>query len=330
MAQLKNTFSLSSSQIENFRSCPRKYWFSRYGSWEGWSPDADPRTRAIYRAKKLTNVYLWTGNRVHETIKTLLTTYSTTGELPGEDETLEKLREQLRADWRQSHDHPSEGPIAAETIRLIEHDDPEKAISDAKWRELTDRALASVSGFYRSKALAIILQHGPQNLIRKDDVLETLTLSVEGREIPVYVTIDALIRTPEGYLVLDWKTGKPKSDGHGDQLGLYALFVSEKYEAPPEAISFAPVYLAYEPQVLTPIGNDGPNTERVKSWLHESAQEILRRVADPDNGVADETFFEAIPSRFGCGGCAFRRLCPCGESGPGTKKPRAPRPNDLF
>lgn len=309
VAELKNTFSLSASQIENFKSCPRKYWFSRYGSWGGWDPSADERTRSIYRQKQLTNVYLWTGDKVHKAIKGILESFATGQGVPDEAAVLADLLEELREDYRESLSQVPGGPIEKGTLRLIEHDEPALCISASKWKELTDRALEAVRGFYRSEAFKCIVAGGPEALVRRDNVLETMRLSVDGREVPVYVTIDVMVKAGEQFLILDWKTGKPRKDAAKDQLGLYALYVANLYAAPAEDVFFAPVYLAYTPEVFDPVQSSNAALEESRASLENSAREILARVADPDNGVAEECQFEALPTKFGCRNCVYRNLC---------------------
>jgi hypothetical protein len=36
MTELKNEFSWSKTRDEVFKTCPRQYWFSYYGYWNGW------------------------------------------------------------------------------------------------------------------------------------------------------------------------------------------------------------------------------------------------------------------------------------------------------
>jgi hypothetical protein len=69
MSELKNEFSWSKTRDEVFKTCPRQYWFSYYGYWNGWLENAPERTRQIYVLKNLKNRQMWAGEKVHECIR---------------------------------------------------------------------------------------------------------------------------------------------------------------------------------------------------------------------------------------------------------------------
>ena len=73
MASFKNTFSWSASRDRLFRSCHRAYYYNYYGYWNGWSYDADPKTKLIYKLKKLQSTTLWAGSTVHDILQDILT-----------------------------------------------------------------------------------------------------------------------------------------------------------------------------------------------------------------------------------------------------------------
>ena len=308
-----NTFSLSISQMDKFQSCPRAYWFSRYGSWGGWMENAPERTKEIYRLKNLTGVYLWTGNRVHEAIQDILSGFQKTGHWPEEDVVIKDFLDKLRKDYRQSANATPGSPFQKGTVRLIEHDDPYRAIDASTWKSVTDRAIFCVRGFFSSAALkeirSAVEEEGPEAIVRKDDVLETLPIQVDARTIPVYVTIDMLLKKDNHYLVVDWKTGKPKDENHERQTALYAAFVVKKFETKPENVSFALSYLAFTPGILDKAHTDEKRIERVFGEVKDSARSILSCIDDPDEGVAREDRFKAKPSRWKCAGCEYRRVC---------------------
>ena len=318
MSELVNSFTLSNSQITTSSECLRKYWFSRYGSWGGWISGADERTKEIYRLKRLTGVYLWTGNRVHELIQEILTVFVETGIIMPEEAAVEKLRETLRNEYRQSLTFKKGENFPKGVVRFIEHDDDSRAIPPEKWKEVTDRAIDSIRGFYRSGVYSELINLPPTKLarenaiVRKDDVLETILVNVDGRNVPVYVTIDVLMRDrdSEKYLVVDWKTGKEKKESHDKQLGIYAMFVEEKFGAPPENISFAPVYLGYTPDKMSTITFTREKAKETEEWIRSSARELLKRIEDPDKGVALEEKFPTNPGKFRCDWCEYKTVCP--------------------
>lgn len=309
MAELVNRFSYSPSQASMFQTCQRQYWFSRYGSWGGWEKDASPLAREAYRLKKMTNRYLWTGNRVHETIQEVLSAFRK-GLESDPSAIRSQLLELLRKDFRESRDHPRKTLAPKNKVVLIEHDDPERQTSDDQWKKLVDRAMASIDGFFLSAAFRQIRSLGPDAILRNDDALEYMTASVEGYEFPVYVTIDVALKTGNGIMILDWKTGKPDSSGgHTQQLGLYALFAQSTWKTPPEQIRFAPVYLAYAPETLDLSTASREALETVRETIEHNARIILERIEDPDRGLAPIDRFSVTTSASDCRNCPFRSIC---------------------
>ncbi|MCL4460894.1 MAG: PD-(D/E)XK nuclease family protein [Nitrospirae bacterium] len=309
MAELVNRFSYSLSQGNQFRTCERQYWFSRYGSWGGWEKDALPLSREAYRLKKLTNRYLWTGNRVHETIRHTLDLLRS-GSQPDPVGTRDRLLEQLRQDFRGSRDHPRKTPGPKNKVLLLEHEDPDSGVSDTQWKGVVDRALSAIDGFFRSEAFRLIQKTGYASLLRNDDVLESMDSAVEGFVFPVYVTIDVALDTPEGILILDWKTGKPDASGsHEEQLGIYALFSKKKWATDPGRIRFSPVYLSYAPERL----DLSPVTEGMLDLATENirtnAGKILQKIDDPERGVARMENFRTTEDPSECRRCVYRTLC---------------------
>ena len=312
MADLVNSFSLSNSQIENFLSCPRKYWFGRYGSWGGWEKTAPERTREIYRLKNLSNVYLWTGDRVHSTIRTIVETFLEKGLVLDKENVKENLSKQFDTEFAQSKDSYDPKTFDKKSFRLIEHDDPKKAFDEDRLNDVLCRALRCIDGFYASDIARFIFDKKVE-VVRKDDVLESYSLPIGRTDIPyvpVYITIDLLLKNPAtgNYLVVDWKTGKP-SKTHNDQLALYALFVSDKFKVPAEKIKIAPLYLAYMPDTLDLTTVTAKDVETEKNSLIYHSNEILQLIDDPVKGIANEERFSKKPTRFGCSNCVYERVC---------------------
>lgn len=312
MGALKNIFSLSNSQMDTFKECPKKYWFARYGSWNGWDETSPERTKEIYRLKNLSSIYLWTGDRVHKKIKEILTTWVDTGVMLPEETMVAEFLDTLRNEFKQSRAHPPGAPFRKGFLKLIEHDDPDRAVTDQKVKEVVDRAAKALRGFYKSDVLRLLGDLKPEErqaaLLRKDDKLETANVVVDGRNVPVYVTLDVLVVFNNWYFIVDWKTGKPE-DKHEAQLGLYALFVTENLKGDPNRISYMPVYLAYTPEETAYMDTNAKHLRDARARVETVAREIFSRMENPDEGVALEEKFPPKPSKFGCGWCEYARLC---------------------
>ena len=64
MAELENTFSWSYSAASDFEVCRRRRYWSKYGKWGGWSPQASPEQRKAYQLDKMDNLYSLLGQAV--------------------------------------------------------------------------------------------------------------------------------------------------------------------------------------------------------------------------------------------------------------------------
>src|SRR3990167_1343516 len=147
MSDLKNEFSWSRSRATTLDACPRRYWFSYYGSWGGWNEGAPPRTREIYILKQLASRWMWVGSVVHDAIERALQALRLGKPIEETvliDWALKKMREDFRAsrsgDYRQS----------PKLVRgLFEHAYT-IPVPDERWREMANHMKACIAAFYRS------------------------------------------------------------------------------------------------------------------------------------------------------------------------------------
>ncbi len=305
---LINGFSFSPSQWGQFESCPRQYWFSRYGSWGGWEKNAPELTREIYRLKKLSNRYLWSGSRVHEAISSCLKQFQQGGTI---DQMLEKERllTLLRQDFRQSRELP-EGVIPPKgTYRFVEHDDKKMAVSDQVWKEIADRSLEAFGNFFQSAPWGWIQESGPECLLRTDEELEQIPFKTDGVEFPVYLSIDLAIETPEGLIILDWKTGKPSPKSHQEQLDLYAYYAFSQMDLPPSGIRTAAVYLSAPDRKVVLREATEKSMEETYLRIESQTRVILQKIRDPLKGMAEKEQFPAAPAAYSCKSCVYSRVC---------------------
>jgi CRISPR/Cas system-associated exonuclease Cas4 (RecB family) len=312
MRELVNVFSYSHSRGDLFRSCPRRYWFVRYGSWGGWNRDADPVTREIYRLTKLSNRYLWTGHHVHETVRELIETLLSGLPLPSSEKVKGDLLSIFRTEFaRSKKDRSGEKPVRKGFFGLLEHDSRAFSIPDSEWKPTVDRALESVDGFYRSWVLPEIEALGRESFLDRDEELRTGTLSVDGRNVPVHLKIDLAYRNDRGLVnVLDWKTGKPGgSSAHDRQLGLYAWYFEKERDVPLDSLRLGPVYLAYRPERPELFRVTREEVMALIEETRETIRAILDCVDDPDRGVARSERFPVTLKPYICRDCPFAPFC---------------------
>lgn len=113
--------------------------------------------------------------------------------------------------------------------------------------------------------------------------------------------VDRVDRLPDGgYELIDYKTGRPKSEQqlqHDVQLSLYAVAARESWQL--EASRAAYHYLLDD--VKVPLQSSDEDADRVRVLAMEVAEAILRER------------FEPTPSQEACGMCDYRVVCPVAE-----------------
>jgi DNA helicase II / ATP-dependent DNA helicase PcrA len=113
--------------------------------------------------------------------------------------------------------------------------------------------------------------------------------------------VDRVDRLPDGgYELIDYKTGRPKSEQqlqHDVQLSLYAIAARESWQL--EASKAAYHYLLDD--VKVPLRSSDEDADRVRTLAMEIAEAILRER------------FEPTPSPQACGMCDYRVVCPVAE-----------------
>ncbi len=113
--------------------------------------------------------------------------------------------------------------------------------------------------------------------------------------------VDRVDRLPDGgYELIDYKTGRPKSEQQLQQdiqLSLYAIAAKESWQL--EAASQAYYYLLDD--VKMPLPSGGGESE----WVRQTAIEIAEAIL--------QERFEPTPSPTACGMCDFRIVCPVAE-----------------
>jgi hypothetical protein len=288
MVNLKNEFAWSKSRDAVLQECPRRYWFTYYGSWNGWST-ADPRTREIYMLKKLRNRWGWVGERVHGQAKLIVR--------EPQSNSCQNLLDQLRADFRLSKAKAyRENP---KLFGLVEHEYDEK-IKAEEWKRLADLGRSCLYNLLKSDVL---------KEVRNSKVLESEEFSsfpVNG--VKVHTVMDVAHEYRGGVRVLDWKTGKDQAQEVTLQLACYGLYAAHRWKLPIEKIAVAEYNL--------PTGKltQFQMTKRDAGWALDEISAGIKRMAaylDPDavqeNVPLPEARFERNTrySRF----CPFRRVC---------------------
>lgn len=297
----KNEFSWSKSRDSLFKECKRKYFFNHYGFWNGWITSEDERVKKIYYLKKLASKDIWVGSRVHEMIEFILKRFRV-GEDIGLGYSLKKLRNRMESDWSMSKLGGYTG-FATKAHRFFE-DEYGEGIGEEEKEGCIEKAEICLTNFYNSDIFMEIRQTSVEDWITLEDFL---SFDFEG--IRVYLSIDFAMRINDRIVLFDWKTGKERRADYELQLGLYALYVSEKLDVPAERIMAKMFYLALGAEgKVDSFEVDSERLEEVKQILRSSISEMKRLLQDVTENEAVEEDFERSEGPW-CSRCSFRKVC---------------------
>jgi hypothetical protein len=302
MAQLENVFSWSKSRDEQFRECPRKYYYDKYVSWGGWDKAAPKDARLAYVLKNLKNRWAWKGETVHHVIEGVLKAMRTGMKLPAET-TYSLLTETMRAGYRSSKakkyfDDPKR------SVGLFEHEYV-KPVTDSVWKDIHDTAMDCLKNFYSSELFNDLAAEDKSNWLVIEDLED---FEFDGAK--VYVKLDFARRKNGIIEIYDWKTGKNDAEAAAVQIGAYAIYAMKKWNVPLEGIR------AYLFNLGSP--NPVPQNQPLSAALITETEKVMREsitgmrklLSDPVKNVPlpAQAFAFTENTRL-CGYCNFYKMC---------------------
>ncbi len=299
MAIRDNPFSWSMSRSTRLAECPRAYYYQYYLAHGGWDPSAPPEVKEADLLKRLKSRWMWAGIAVHDTIAEVIQAIQKGGWIPSE-EAEKRLTERMRADYRASNNrrYLTDRKAAA----LVEHEYKE-GIADTTWQALYQQSMQNLRNFYAMDVVGKLRALASQQWLS----VETMdTFDFDGT--PVHVVLDLAYRTADDEVViLDWKTGKTKSDDYQIQLFCYGYYARSRWASGNEPIHLEIAYLYH--REVERVGFADAQSVEGEEYIRSSILEMKRRLVDPSVNVAREEDFEPLPEARRCGGCNFRRIC---------------------
>ena len=317
-SRLINDFSWSYSRHNTFQECKKRYWYTYYGSWEGWPKtpwDArtsiDPLASYLYIIKQMRALPLFVGSTVHETIEHTLQhkTYAK----PQKDtliaKALKRFDEGILAstheEWRKS---------PKKHLNLFEHY-YKIPITDDNLEEAKQKIITCITNWYESPIAAMLFDERARRICVEE--MHTFQLAEIHK---IIVVIDLAINwknnSEDITILFDWKTGK-KSQKTDEQLFAYALFASKVWKINIERLILTPFYLL--PNEYEKIGHRQKEPIREEK-LKQVEQEIIascEAMRAPITNYSvyagapppDPTLFPYTEKRDQCISCPFRELC---------------------
>jgi len=300
MSELKNEFSWSKTRDEVFKACPRQYWFSYYGYWNGWIENAPERSRQIYVLKNLKNRHMWTGEKVHECIQRSLRNLRRGIRVLPVEEIVSITLDQMRAEFRSSKS--KNYWKKPKSCGLFEHEYGVE-VSDEEWKEAAGHVEICLRHFYASDIYDGLKSHPKEGWL---EVEEFSSFDLDHTKINL--VIDCAIKEGEGIYIYDWKTGKSLSDDLSIQLGCYALYAVEKWNVLPESLSIIEYNLSVDKSNWFSVSQE--EMKGMRAYIKGSIKDMYSLLADvPNNTPMEEGRFSKVEDERVSLGCNYKRVC---------------------
>jgi hypothetical protein len=314
VGELKNELSWSFSRDERMRRCPRQYWFQHYGSWNGWSRDADPFTRELYRLTKLEQRATWQGSIVHRVIARALDGARQGRPAPSPDDVVAEALGWMRQDFADSRDDVARRASSFKAhVRFLEHEQPHDP-ADPRWRrqwkDAAELVESCVRRFFASEHWSRLSRLPQAGWIEIEDWTGRAgpgAFEIDG--VKVFAKIDCAFREDGRPVVLDWKTGRSDEGDAPRQLAVYALYMRERHGIDPSELVAREVNVA-----LGTVHEHDVSPEALESFLVTFRASVARMralLSDPRGNVPlPQGDFALTEDERECRRCRFRPVCP--------------------
>lgn len=298
----KNEFSWSYSRAAKYRQCPRAYYYHYYAAWEGWQAEAPAPVRRAYLLKNLTDLSLWGGTLVHDSIKFALARLKA-GRPIAETEVVKRMRSRAQADVEDSRS----GRFRQKPNQLTGFQEHyyQTGLPASAWQAAQAQAELYLHTFFNSTLYAG-LQRGAAPALLKVEELQSFTLA--GTKI--WVQMDLAQPAGDKIFVYDWKTGPIEPADLRQQLGIYGLYLRQSWwsEKTVQPALQAVVYALAENKVLT-FDLDEALLQETQAQVETSVAQLRGLLLDPETNLAELRRFPMISDLSVCRRCQFRELC---------------------
>lgn len=315
--RLMNEFSWSFSRANTFTECQKKYWYTYYGSWEGWPkttwdkrPTVDPLAARLYTLKQIQHLPMFVGSCVHSAIEHFLKK-SRTSKAFISAEALYAYGEQL---FNQGLIDAKSGvwkEAPKKHANLFEYYYGASDISEENIASAKTKIKTSLSNWISSPVMQQLAFNPQADWIGIED-LASFQLADKYK---IIVVIDFAIKWKSDVAILfDWKTGE-ESEKTENQLYCYALFANRTWGFPLDRIVISPFYLFYNKyskigfQQETALSTD--KLKEVEAEIMKSCEEMS--ALHSTEPCPDPRLFSYTEHRKKCERCPFKEVCVAAE-----------------
>ncbi|MCE5294130.1 MAG: PD-(D/E)XK nuclease family protein [Chlamydiales bacterium] len=301
---LTNDFSWSFSRANLYSECQKRYWYTYYGSWEGWPKtpwdkrkQIDPLASYLYALKQMQNMATYVGSTAHEAIEHFLKTKApfTLEALVdhGKKAFLEGIEEAKTEKWKIS-------PKKHSNLFEYYYNEPPTAL---QLEEGQNKVTLCLENWYNSPVVQKLAYHPDTRWLS----IEELAFFQLAGKYKIVVVVDFALMWKDLAILFDWKTGE-ESDKTQEQLYLYALFANRVWNIPFDKIILSPFYLSKNKYIkfgaTTPEPLELTKIEALEKEIEASCDKlsVLHAVQDPKE-------FAYTTERTRCNRCPFKELC---------------------
>lgn len=294
--------NLSPSSLRTFKTCKRAYFFSVFGSWQGWTKSAKRYKRKSYALKKANSVAGLAGTGVHNAAQVVFSAARKCQPPPTPEELVASTVHWVNAEIVRGRKVSISTATKANPLLLDEFYDED----ERDWQPTVEKCVPAI---YETDHLPAVMEstHDP---VKALEGLASVQLKLDRREVTLWASPDLAYEAPDGsFAIIDWKTGK-KRPADSDQMLFYSLFCAESGMAEAERHVLILEYLA-----------DG--SQRTARSSPKALDRLLEEIAVIDNDICDrledvkankpredaEAWPQEPRGSRACRWCDFRVLC---------------------
>lgn len=299
--------SWSISRVKTLKNCLRQYYYTYYGSHRGWEMEVSEERKLAWRLKKLTNIWIYFGDIIHEGIKNIIKFQS---ENPDKEVDVDRFKNfiKLKLNILVKQSSKKDRDIEWDTYpkgNMLQEYYYDGKINKDDIEEVKERIEQCTENFFESKTFFDVCKGNFKNILEID---EGSFNHIFIHTVKVFSIIDMLyIDKDNNYIIVDWKTGKYDEENKY-QILVYAIYVMEKYNIPLDHIKGRIEYLYL-----------GENYEYI--FTKEDIEDIKKRIKLELNVIdallddknlnkpkSKETFL-MCEEDYKCSICKYKRLC---------------------
>lgn len=302
------TTSWSTTRARAFSDCPRKYFFQYHLAPRARLPGAPAAAGEAAKVRDLMGLHQWAGDLVHRILQGVFNRWRggrDYGEEDADHDALLLMRRQYRDSQAFWTAHPDEFP--KKPVLLDRHYYPEGDLSREQAEGLKEIVRGSLRSFLRSDLAVRIRGAGASSWLP----IERYASCNLPDGTHILVKPDFAFREGERLRILDWKTGQPDPYWETIQGICYALYASEKWDAPLDRIAPDVVHLHPDFRV-SPIDHADGEIARVKliiSTTQEAMASMLERAGQDADGLPAAEAFPFTEEARRCRWCQYRGIC---------------------